>query len=134
MAIAGIPEITIGETLADLAGPRPLPVIHVDEPSMSMTIGVNNAPLAGRDGDKMTGRLLKSRLDAEILGNVSIKVEPADREGKGERISLSLKALAADPWRDATASATASVKPKIATRMTACIAGWVVGSNGSRKS
>ncbi len=90
MAIAGIPDITIGETLADLADPRPLPVIHVDEPSMSMTIGVNNSPLAGHDGDKMTGRLLKSRLDQELLGNVSIKVEPADRPdtwtvfGRGE--------------------------------------------------
>ena len=90
IAIAGIPEITIGETLADALDPRPLPVIHVDEPSMSMTIGVNNSPLSGRDGDKMTGRVLKSRLDAEILGNVSIRVEPADRPdtytvyGRGE--------------------------------------------------
>ena len=90
IAIAGIPEITIGETLADALDPRPLPVIRVDEPSMSMTIGVNNSPLSGRDGDKMTGRLLKSRLDAEILGNVSIRVEPADRPdtwtvyGRGE--------------------------------------------------
>ncbi|MSQ31594.1 MAG: translational GTPase TypA, partial [Dehalococcoidia bacterium] len=90
IAIAGIPEITIGETLADAADPRPLPVIHVDEPSMSMTIGINNSPLSGRDGDKMTGRLLKSRFDQEILGNVSIRVEPADRPdtytvyGRGE--------------------------------------------------
>ncbi|MDA0301091.1 MAG: GTP-binding protein, partial [Chloroflexi bacterium] len=90
IAIAGIPEITIGETLADMADPRPLPVISVDEPSMSMTIGVNSSPLSGQDGDKLTGRLLKSRLDQEILGNVSIKVEPADRPdtyavyGRGE--------------------------------------------------
>jgi len=90
IAIAGIPEVTIGETLADLGDPRPLPVISVDEPSMSMTIGVNTAPLSGQDGDKLTGRLLKSRLDQEILGNVSIRVEPADRPdtytvyGRGE--------------------------------------------------
>jgi GTP-binding protein len=90
IAIAGIPDITIGETLADMADPRPLPVISVDEPSMSMTIGVNSSPLSGQDGDKLTGRLLKSRLDQEILGNVSIKVEPADRPdtyvvyGRGE--------------------------------------------------
>ncbi|MEI6137086.1 MAG: GTP-binding protein, partial [Chloroflexota bacterium] len=62
IAVAGIPEVTIGETLADPADPRPLPVMTVDEPSMSMTIGVNSAPLAGQDGDKLTGRLLKSRL------------------------------------------------------------------------
>ncbi len=90
IAIAGIPEVTIGETLADRDDPRPLPVIKVDEPSMSMTIGVNTAPLAGQDGDKLTGRLLKSRLDQETLGNVSIRVESADRPdtytvyGRGE--------------------------------------------------
>src|SRR5947209_19761786 len=64
-AIAGIPEITIGETLADLDDPRPLPVLHVDDPSLSMTIGVNTSPLSGLEGDKMTARLVKSRLDAE---------------------------------------------------------------------
>ncbi len=90
IAIAGIPEITIGETLADLDDPRPLPVIRVDEPSLSMTIGVNTAPLAGQDGNKMTARVIKSRLDAELIGNVSIRVFPTERpdtwevQGRGE--------------------------------------------------
>ena len=64
IAIAGIPEITIGETLADLDDPRPLPVIHIDEPSLSMTIGINTSPLAGQEGTSLTARLVKGRLDA----------------------------------------------------------------------
>ena len=90
VAIAGIPEITIGETLADPADPRPLPLIHVDEPSISMTIGINTSPLAGRAGKLLTARLVKNRLDAELVGNVSIKVLPTDRpdtwevQGRGE--------------------------------------------------
>ena len=90
IAVAGIPEITIGETLADPADPKPLPLIHVDEPSISMTIGINTSPLAGRDGTLLTARLVKNRLDAELVGNVSIKVLPTDRpdawevQGRGE--------------------------------------------------
>ncbi len=90
IAVAGIPEITIGETLADLDHPDPLPVITVDEPSLSVTIGVNTSPLSGRDGDKLTARLLKSRLDSELVGNVSLRVLPLDRpdawevQGRGE--------------------------------------------------
>jgi GTP-binding protein len=90
IAVAGIPDITIGETLADLDDPRPLPVITVDEPSISMTIGVNTSPLAGRSGKKLTARLLKNRLDAELVGNVSIRVLPTERpdtwevQGRGE--------------------------------------------------
>src|SRR5262249_39791366 len=90
IAIAGIPDIMIGETLADPADPRPLPVITVDEPSISMTIGVNTSPLAGRSGKKLTARLLKGRLDAELVGTVSIRVLPTDRpdtwevQGRGE--------------------------------------------------
>src|SRR4051794_23343866 len=67
VAIAGIPEITIGETIADPEDPRPLPVITVDEPSLSMTIGINTAPLAGESGKKLTARLVKSRLDQELV-------------------------------------------------------------------
>ena len=74
IAIAGIADITIGETLADPDDPRPLPVITVDEPSLSMTIGINTSPLSGQDGDKLTARLVKGRLDQEIVGNVSIRV------------------------------------------------------------
>ena len=90
IAIAGIPDITIGETLADAEYPTPLPVISIDEPSLAMTIGVNTSPLAGRDGTELTGRLLKNRLDAEVVGNVSIRVLPAERpdtwtvQGRGE--------------------------------------------------
>ena len=79
VAIAGIEDITIGETLADPEDPRPLPVISVDEPALSMTIGINTSPLAGREGKKLTARLLKNRLDAELIGNVSLRVNPTER-------------------------------------------------------
>jgi GTP-binding protein len=90
ISVAGIPEITIGETLADPEDPRPLPVITVDEPSLSVTIGINNAPLAGQDGDKLTASQLKARLDRELVGNVSLRVTPTERpdvwevQGRGE--------------------------------------------------
>jgi GTP-binding protein len=90
IAVAGIPEITIGETLADPDDPRPLPVISIDEPSISMTVGVNTSPLAGQSGTKLTARLVKGRLDAETVGNVSIRVLPTERpdtwevQGRGE--------------------------------------------------
>jgi GTP-binding protein len=79
VAVAGIPEITIGETLADAESPVALPLITVDEPALAMTIGINTSPLAGRDGSKLTARLVKNRLDAELVGNVSIRVNPTDR-------------------------------------------------------
>jgi GTP-binding protein len=90
VAVAGIGEITIGETLADVNDVRPLPVLTVDEPSLSMTIGINTSPLAGQDGDKLTARLVKGRLDAELVGNVSLRVSTTDRpdtwevQGRGE--------------------------------------------------
>jgi GTP-binding protein len=90
IAVAGIPDITIGETLTDPEDPRALPVITVDEPSISMTIGINTSPLAGQSGSKMTARLLKNRLDAELIGNVSIRVQDTERpdtwevQGRGE--------------------------------------------------
>jgi len=90
IALAGLAEVTIGETLADPDDPRPLPVLRVDEPSLSVTVGVNTSPLAGRDGTKLTARLLKARLDAELVGNVSLRVLPTDRpdtwevQGRGE--------------------------------------------------
>ena len=90
IAIAGIPEITIGETLADPENPVPLPVITVDEPSISMTIGINTAPLSGQSGTKLTARQLKSRLDGELVGNVAIRVLGTERpdtwevQGRGE--------------------------------------------------
>ncbi len=91
IAVAGIPEITIGETLADPDDPRPLPLITVDEPAISMTIGANTSPMAGRTkGTKVTARLVKDRLDRELVGNVSIRVLPTERpdtwevQGRGE--------------------------------------------------
>jgi GTP-binding protein len=90
IAVAGIPEVTIGETLADAEDPRPLPVIRVDEPSLSITIGINTSPLAGRDGSKLTARQVKDRLDQELVGNVSLRVQDTDRpdswavHGRGE--------------------------------------------------
>jgi GTP-binding protein len=90
-AIAGIPDIMIGETIADVDNPVPLPLITVDEPAISMTIGVNNSPLAGREkGTKVTARLVKDRLDRELVGNVSLRVLPTERpdtwevQGRGE--------------------------------------------------
>ena len=90
VAIAGLAEVTIGETLADPDDPRPLPVIHVDDPSLSMTIGINTSPLSGTEGNKLTARLVKSRLDSELVGNVSLRVFPTERpdawevQGRGE--------------------------------------------------
>ena len=91
IAVAGIPEITIGETLADADDPRPLPLITVDEPAISMTIGINTSPMAGRvKGAKVTARLVKDRLDRELVGNVSMRVLPTERpdawevQGRGE--------------------------------------------------
>ena len=89
-AVAGLPDVTIGETLADPADPRALPVITVDEPNLAMTIGINTSPLAGTSGDKVTARLVKNRLDQELIGNVSLRVLPTDRpdawevRGRGE--------------------------------------------------
>ncbi len=90
IAIAGIPEITIGETIADPTDPKPLPLIHVDEPSISMTIGINTSPLAGKVGKNLTARVVKARLDQELIGNVSISVNNTERpdtwevQGRGE--------------------------------------------------
>ncbi|MDN5746601.1 MAG: translational GTPase TypA, partial [Nocardioidaceae bacterium] len=92
VAVAGIPEITIGETLADAENPVALPLIHVDEPAISMTIGTNTSPLVGKGGKghKVTARLVKDRLDAELVGNVSLRVLPTERpdawevQGRGE--------------------------------------------------
>jgi GTP-binding protein len=90
IAVAGIAEVTIGETLADPDDPRPLPVISVDEPSLSVVVGTNTSPLAGRDGTKLTARQVRARLDAELVGNVSLRVLDTDRpdawevQGRGE--------------------------------------------------
>jgi GTP-binding protein len=90
IAVAGLAEVTIGETLADPDDPRPLPVIAVDEPSLSIVVGINTSPLAGTEGSKLTARQIRSRLDAELVGNVSIRVLDTERpdawevQGRGE--------------------------------------------------
>jgi GTP-binding protein len=90
IAVAGIPEITIGDTLSDPEDPRPLPPITVDEPSLSVTLGTNDSPLAGQDGDKLTASQLKARLERELVGNVSLRINPGERpdvwevQGRGE--------------------------------------------------
>jgi GTP-binding protein len=90
VALAGLPEVTIGETIADPADPRPLPVTVVDEPSLSVTIGINTSPLAGLEGDRLTASQVKQRLDQELVGNVSLRVLPTARpdtwevQGRGE--------------------------------------------------
>ena len=90
IAVAGLPDVTIGETLADVNDPRPLAVLTVDEPSLSVTLGINTSPLSGLEGSKVTARLISSRLEAELVGNVSVRVLPTERpdtwevQGRGE--------------------------------------------------
>jgi GTP-binding protein len=90
VAIAGLPDVTIGETIADPDDPRPLPVTAVDEPSLAITIGINTSPLAGTEGQKLTASMVKQRLDQELVGNVSLRVNPTQRpdawevQGRGE--------------------------------------------------
>jgi GTP-binding protein len=90
VSVAGLPEVTIGDTITDPADPRPLPRLDVDAPTLSMTFGVNTSPLSGREGKFVTSRQIKARLDKETLGNVSIEVYPTDTgdtfevRGRGE--------------------------------------------------
>ncbi|MGA4668817.1 translational GTPase TypA [Propionibacteriaceae bacterium Y1923] len=118
VAIAGIADITIGETLSDPNNPKPLPLIHVDEPSISMTIGINTSPLAGKSGKNLTARLVKARLEQELVGNVSIRVNPTDRpdtwevQGRGE---LQL-AILVEMMRRESFELTVG-KPQVVTRM-----------------
>ena len=120
VAIAGIEDITIGETLADPEDPRPLPLITVDEPAISMTIGTNTSPLAGRGakGAKLTARLVKARLDRELIGNVSMRVLPTERpdawevQGRGE---LALAILVEQMRREGFELTVG--KPQVVTRV-----------------
>jgi len=118
IAVAGIPEVMIGETLADPLDPRPLPVISVDEPSLSMTVGINTAPLAGRDGDRLTARQVENRLQSELVGNVSLRVLPTERpevwevQGRGE---LQLAVLVEQMRREGFELTVG--KPQVVTRI-----------------
>jgi GTP-binding protein len=118
IAVAGIEDVTIGETLADPEDARPLPVITVDEPSLAMTIGINTSPLAGRDGNQMTARLVKGRLDAELVGNVSLRVLPTERPDAWEvhaRGELQLAVLVETMRREGFELTVG--KPQVVTRM-----------------
>src|SRR5438067_6800905 len=90
VALAGLAEVTIGETIADAGDPRPLPVSTVDEPSLAMTLGINTSPLAGTEGDRVTASAVIARLERELVGNVSLRVRPTARpevwevQGRGE--------------------------------------------------
>jgi len=116
-AVAGIADVTIGETLADPDDPRPLPVVRVDEPSLSMTVGINTSPLAGQDGSKVTARLLRSRLHQEVIGNVSIRVLDTERpemwevQGRGELQLAILVEVMRREWFELTVG-----KPQVVTR------------------
>ncbi len=118
IAIAGLPEVTIGETLADAENPVALPVMTIDEPSLAMTIGINTSPVAGNDGTKLTARLLKNRLDAELVGNVAIRVVPTERpdawevQGRGE---LQLAVLVEQMRREGFELTVG--KPQVVTRL-----------------
>ena len=117
IAVAGLPEVTIGETLADPENPSPLPVIEVDEPALSIEVGINTSPFAGREGDKLTARQVKARLDQELLGNVSIRVLPTERpdawevQGRGELQLVVLLELMRREGFELTAG-----QPKVVTR------------------
>ena len=90
VSVAGLPEVTIGDTLTDPADPRPLPRLDVDAPTLRMTFGVNSSPMAGRDGKFLTSRQIRARLDREVLGNVAIEIHPTESgetfevRGRGE--------------------------------------------------
>jgi GTP-binding protein len=118
ISVAGIPEITIGDTLADPETPKPLPPITVDEPSLSVTIGINDSPLSGQDGDKLTASQLKARLERELVGNVSLRINPTERpevwevQGRGE---LALAVLVEVMRREGFEMTVG--KPQVVTRM-----------------
>ncbi|WP_341358897.1 translational GTPase TypA [Georgenia sp. M64] len=119
VAVAGIEDITIGESLVDADDPRPLPLITVDDPAISMTIGINTSPLAGRvKGAKVTARQVKDRLDRELIGNVSLRVLPTERpdawevQGRGE---LALAILVEQMRREGFELTVG--KPQVVTRM-----------------
>jgi GTP-binding protein len=118
IAVAGLSDVTIGETLSDPDDPRPLPLLIVDEPSLGMTIGINTSPLSGTEGTKVTARLLKNRLDAELVGNVSIRLLTTERpdtwevQGRGE---LQLAVLVEMLRREGFELTVG--KPQVVTRM-----------------
>ena len=118
IAVAGIPEITIGETIADAEDPRPLPVIAIEEPALGMTIAINTSPLAGQSGNRLTARQVQDRLAAELVGNVAIRVLETERpdtwevQGRGE---LQLAVLVESMRREGFELTVG--KPQVVTRL-----------------
>jgi GTP-binding protein len=118
IAVAGIPDVTIGETLSDPTDPRPLPVIAVDEPSLSVTIGINTSPLSGLEGPKVTATQIENRLRAELVGNVSLRILPTESpdawevQGRGE---LQLAILVEQMRREGFELTVG--KPQVVTRL-----------------
>jgi GTP-binding protein TypA/BipA len=120
IAVAGLDEVMIGETIADPADPRPLPLIVVDEPSLAVTVAINTSPLAGRSGSKLTARMIKDRLDRELLGNVGLRVLDTDRpdtwevQGRGEMQFAVLAEMMRREGHEITIG-----KPRVVTRTVA---------------
>jgi GTP-binding protein len=118
IALAGLPEVTIGETIADPEHPRALPVLHVDEPALGMTIGVSTSPLAGQSGKKLQARVIEARLRAELVGNVSVRLRETERadtwevQGRGE---LQLAVLVETMRREGFELTVG--KPRVVTRV-----------------
>jgi GTP-binding protein len=119
IALAGIEGIFIGETVADAEDPSPLPAIHVDEPTISMIFATNTSPFAGKDGEYVTSRHLRERLDKEILGNVSIRVEETDTmdsfkvSGRGElQLGILIEMMRREGYEMQVS------KPEVITRVT----------------
>jgi GTP-binding protein TypA/BipA len=120
IAIAGLDEVMIGETIADPTDPQPLPLIVIDEPSLAVTVAINTSPLAGRSGTKLTARMIKDRLDRELLGNVGLRVFDTDRpdtwevQGRGEMQFAVLAEMMRREGHEITIG-----KPRVVTRIVA---------------
>ncbi len=120
IAVAGLDEVMIGETIADPGDPRPLPLIVVDEPSLAVTVAINTSPLAGRSGSRLTARMIKDRLDRELLGNVGLRVLDTDRpdtwevQGRGEMQFAVLAEMMRREGHEITIG-----KPRVVTRTVA---------------
>jgi GTP-binding protein len=120
VCLAGIEDITIGETISSVDNPAPIPPIAIDEPTVSMIFGVNTSPMSGREGQFVTSRQIRDRLDRELLGNVSIKVEPTDTPeqmkvlGRGElQLSILIEMMRREGYELQVS------RPDIVTRETA---------------
>ena len=131
VALAGIPEITIGETVADPENPVPLPQIAIDEPALGMTIGINTSPLAGRSGYRLTARQVQDRLEQELVGNVSIRVLETERpdtwevQGRGElQLAVLVEAMRREGFELTVGKPQVVTREVDGTRSTSRSSGW----------